>query len=160
LRSRDSKAARAGMQKMLALNPSDNHGMRDYLVNMLLEAGESGEALQLVERYPDDAGAGICFGAVLAHFRLGEIDSARAALKSALRFHPKVPEYLLKPNLPKPRIDDFGVSFGGDDEAWSYREDMAETWAATPGALEWLEHQVQTHRHRAAGRKKHRHRGP
>jgi len=80
LRSGVGEAARAGLRKMLALNPHDNHGMRDELINELLKSGENQQALELVARYPDDAGADLAFGAALAHFRLGALEKAREAL--------------------------------------------------------------------------------
>ena len=123
---------------MLALNPHDNHGMRDELINELLKSGENQQALELVARYPDDAGADLAFGAALAHFRLGALEKAREALGAALRFHAKLPRYLIREQVARPRTSEFGVSFGGEDEAWIYRESMREAWADTPGALAWL----------------------
>ena len=31
-----------------------------------------------------------------------------------------------------------GVKYGGDDQAWYYREEMRDVWLQTPGVLEWL----------------------
>jgi hypothetical protein len=31
-----------------------------------------------------------------------------------------------------------GVQYGGDDQAWLYREAMRDLWLETPGAIDWL----------------------
>jgi len=31
-----------------------------------------------------------------------------------------------------------GVTFGGDDQAWIYRDEMRGVWLKTPGAIDWL----------------------
>lgn len=34
--------------------------------------------------------------------------------------------------------EQFGVTVGGNDQAWLYREEMRDVWETSPGALEWL----------------------
>jgi hypothetical protein len=31
-----------------------------------------------------------------------------------------------------------GVQFGGDDQAWLYRDEMRDVWLETAGAIDWL----------------------
>ena len=51
------------------LNPVDNHGFRELVINQLLIAGRDEEALVLANQYPDDSLAEIVYGRVLALFR-------------------------------------------------------------------------------------------
>ena len=51
---------------------------------------------------------------------------------------PLVLDFLVRDRVAKPPIDPMGVTMGGKDEAWLYRESMRKTWLATEGMLEWL----------------------
>jgi len=78
------------------------------------------------------------YGRILALYRTGELRKAEQALHSALEQLPKVAEYLIKARVAQPELSDFGIQFGGDDQAWFYRDEMRETWKKTSGCLEWL----------------------
>lgn len=126
------------MKRMLSLNPHDNHGYRSLLMDHYLKTGRDREATALGERYVDDFIADVSFGRALAFYRLDDKSTAKKALKQACKLHPKVPKFLLSRRPKKPRTNPGTIQVGGDDEAWLYREDMLDTWKATPGALEWL----------------------
>lgn len=128
--------------RLLRLNPGDNHGVRASVVNRLLSTGRDEEALALAGRYPDDAMVEVAYGRVLALYRLGRRADALGALKAARKMSPKVADYLVRARVPKPKLVGDYVSYGGDDEAWYYRENMRETWAAVPGLLAWLKQQA------------------
>ncbi len=136
LGGRDSDARRLA-ERLLAINPDDNHGVRCWLANACLKAGDADACLRLVEAYPDDVSPELRFGAALALYRLGRARSATEALESAHRETPRITRYLLAKRIARPALSEHGVSFGGDDRGWLYREDMRSTWTATPGALEW-----------------------
>ena len=134
----DLAGARAAMNELLRLNPQDNHGLRDTLVDLDLAAGDNSAALALIARYSQDAAPNLLYGAVLARFRIGELPQALIALKHARSVCGKIEAYLLPARKAKPKLSEYSISVGGDDEAWLYRESMRLVWAATPGALAWL----------------------
>jgi len=131
-------AAEAQAEKILSLNPDDNHGLRMMVINARLRRGENDSALALAEQYPDDMNPDISYGMALALYRLGRHEEADIALDDAIASLPKIPRFLAAKRIRKPKLDDFGVRLGGDDQAWLYREEMRDVWEATPGALEWL----------------------
>jgi tetratricopeptide (TPR) repeat protein len=125
-------------REILRLNPNDNHGHREWLVNHDLRRGEDGRALALAESYPDDALAGTLFGRGLALWRLGRRQEAEKALAAAVADRPRVVRALVEDDVAEPRMREGWLTVGGEDEAWLYRQAMRETWQATPGALEHL----------------------
>ncbi len=128
-------------QKVLSLNPNDNHGFRTTVINARLRRGDDAAALALAEQYPADLNPDISYGKVLALYRLERLEEASDALSDAIADLPKIPRFLSAKRIRKPKIDDFGVKLGGDDQAWQYREEMRDIWSATPGALDWLKRQ-------------------
>ncbi len=134
----DRDGARATAERLLHLNPDDHHGMRLVLVNDYLREGRNAEALALASQYPHDIAPETRFGAVLALLRLQRPDEAERALHSACRDLPKVVPCLLRARVRRPKLDTLGITVGGDDQAWLYREEMRPAWRQTPGALDWL----------------------
>lgn len=132
----DAAAALAGT--VLSLNPHDNHGLRTLAINGLLRAGDNDRAVELARQYPGDFHPDVAYGEALALFRLARYGEAQAVLDNALNILPKVPRFLTSDKVRKPKIDPAGVTIGGNDQAWLYREEMREVWNATPGALKWL----------------------
>ena len=126
------------LQAVLRLNPNDNHGLRDLVVNRHLENGDDKDALAAIAKYPDDIAPALCFGKVLALYRLGELPLATAALKAANQQNRKIVKFLLPANKAQPKSSEYGVEVGGDDEASLYRRDMREVWQSVPGAMAWL----------------------
>ena len=124
----------------LRLNPNDNHGVRCHLVDRLLTVGRDAEALACAERYPEDMFAETRYGATLALYRLGRLDEADAHLDEALADLPLVSKYLVRDRIAQPRKSDAaaGMTIGGEEQAWYYREDMRDVWVNSSGALEWL----------------------
>ncbi len=117
------------------LNPHDNQGFRMQLMRIYLERNRLDDALALAGRYPDDF-ASMRYNSALALFALGRVDDAAAALRAAVAESPKLLKYLLATD-PKPaRLQGFGVTIGGNDEAWLYRQDHLALWQRH-GALEW-----------------------
>ncbi len=123
-------------QEMLRLNPNDNQGVRDILINLLIELGRDEEAWTLFESYPED-GALLEFPRALLSFRRhGDSPEARQALKGAIQLNLYVPGMLLGDLDPPPRGDFYSPS--GEGEAGLYLVLSRGTWARTEGALEWL----------------------
>jgi tetratricopeptide (TPR) repeat protein len=134
----EHQAALATLEALLRLNPQDNHGVRAELMNHYLRDGEDERALALARRFPDDLLADLAYGEVLALYRLGRQDRARLVLTTAIRRLPRIPHYLTRKRIKQPRLSPLGITPGGDDQAWLYREAMRDVWAAEPGILDWL----------------------
>jgi len=132
------------IQLYLQLNPHDNHGYRSLLINHYLQHNNNQKALKLAASYPEDMLAETQYGRVLALYRCGELHKAEQTLHSTLKQLPKVADYLVKARIAQPQLSDFSIQFGGDDQAWFYREEMRETWKQTSGALEWLKKQLKS----------------
>jgi tetratricopeptide (TPR) repeat protein len=136
---RDDRAAViAAAEKLIRLNPDDNHGMRFDLVNEYLRAGANEAALALANAYPIDMAPETRFGRVLALLRLKRLAEAEEALRTARAALPKTMRYLLAGRIKRPTLRDDSVTIGGDDQAWIYRDRMRAVWEATPGAMEWM----------------------
>ena len=122
----------------LRLNPNDNHGFRCHLVDQLLTVERDAEALACAERFPNDMFAETRYGAVLALYRLGRLEEAEACLGKALDRLPLVPKYLLRDHVAKPTFGKQGMTIGGKEQAWRYRDEMRDVWMRTDGVLAWL----------------------
>lgn len=142
LDKRQQEKATRLMQQYIKLNPSDNHGYRSLLINHYLQQGQDQQALELCRHYPDDMMAETRYGKTLALYRLGHLDKAKNSLLQAHEALPLVADYLIKSRVKKPRIDEYGYTYGGADQAWLYRDDMRETWRASAGAIKWLKQQL------------------
>lgn len=134
----DPRAAAAEMERVLALCPVDNMGVRMQLMNLYLRLGENERAVALGEKYPSNVMPDLPFGRALALYRLGRQADATRTLLKAHRALPKVVDYLVAVHKRQPELDPISVRHGGGDQAWRYREAMREIWNSTPGALDWL----------------------
>ncbi len=123
---------------LIRLNPADNHGARWELMDAYLVAGRDQDALALAQRYEDDIAPQIRYGKVLALFRAGDLAGAEAAVRAAHADLPHVARYLCLKRIRQPELDESGITLGGEDQAWLYRDLMRDTWDATEGALDWL----------------------
>jgi tetratricopeptide (TPR) repeat protein len=125
-------------ERILMINPSDNHGVRARLVNFYLEAGRYQQALAVCASCPDDMLAEIVYGRVLSLYCLGEEKDASGAAEQAVKKLPLVAQYLLAGRVRAPKEDlDLRLS-GGSGEAYLYRADMRPVWKASGDVLRWL----------------------
>ena len=121
---------------MLTLNPSDNHGLRDELTRLCLQDGDAQDALDVCDRYPDDALGPTQYNRALALFMLGRRDDAGRALREAVARYPAMLTTLVAAK-PKPvRSKGAFITVGGKEEAWLYREAYLPLWQKS-GALAW-----------------------
>jgi len=125
-------------QRLITINPHDNHGFRSVVMNQLIVEGRDEEALGLAQKYPGDMNPEITFGKILVLYRLGRQKEAVEEVGDALEFLGKIPRYLTAKRIRKPELRPDSVRYGGDDQAWYYREEMRDVWLQTPGVLEWL----------------------
>ena len=137
--------AKMWANRLLNLNPDDNHGLRGMVINQLLRDGDDHGALKIAEKYPEDILPDILYGRVLALYRLNRPEEAKKALFAAMDSLPKVSRHLAVARVRKPRIDPMGSIHGGDDQAWLYREEMRDLWLAAPGAIDWLKTSAKLH---------------
>lgn len=137
---------------LLDLNPGDNQGVRYLLLASLLEGGLNEEAGALLDRYEDDVHALWQYGRVLCRLRMeGRAAGARDALDAAVRVNPHVVPYLLDPDtIPFARPPHFVL--GSREEATYVAETLADAFAATDGALDWLAAQPSPPRSRSRRR--------
>lgn len=125
-------------QRLLELNPDDNHAMRAAVMRALLLSGRDEEAWALAQRHDDDVLVEMRYGAALALFRLGQLEKATLALRRCVDDRPKIPKYVVQEEIRQPKLSELGITMGGADEAWYYRQAIRSAWVKTPGALEWL----------------------
>jgi hypothetical protein len=123
---------------LLRLNPADNHGMRAILMNTLLHTGDNVAALSLASRFPDDIFPELPYGRVLAFVRMGRDREASEAAQQAVDAFPEVRRYLMRERAKQPKLSPFGITLGGKDQAWLYREDMRDAWLEEPSAMALL----------------------
>jgi len=138
LRRNANRAAAAIAERLIALNPVDQHGVRTVLMNHYLGEADDQRALALAAAYGDDSEVEIAFGRVLALYRSGRRAEAEEALGTACYSHPKVARSLTAKRMRAPRIDNPELGLNAEETAWLYRMEMRPVWEATPGALEWL----------------------
>jgi len=127
-------------RELLRLNPNDNQGVRDSLLNCLLEKNRNEEASNLLKRYKDDKyRAQWCYARALVTFRQkGDTTTARRHLREAIDVNDQVLEYLLG-DAELPPVCPSSYAIGSDDEAVICAGEMINAWTETPGAIEWLE---------------------
>lgn len=124
-------------EKLMRLNPTDNHGIREALSRAYLACGQPHKAIALTDRYPDDYCAP-ALNRILALHCVGRDADAYEELAAATRRHSTAIKMLLARKPRQPRTDNqFGIALGGEEEAWMYRVAMLALWEKD-GNLEWL----------------------
>ena len=134
----DNDGAEELMRWCLALNPNDNHGWRDLLVQRCLAKDRAEEALQWLDRYPQDMPpAG--HQRALALYMTGQRAAAETTLRAVHAESTRIVAALLPDALDQPPADEGpGMLLGGEEEAYFYRVAMRPVWVRT-GALDWLQ---------------------
>lgn len=124
-------------KEMLRLNPNDNQGARESLVNVLMVLDRDEEAVELLDRYEEDHARSMAFPRALLQLRReGDSLEARRLLKLALKANRFVPGMLLRTRRVPPPSSLY--SMGSEEEAGLYVLLSMDTWRKTPGALDWL----------------------
>jgi tetratricopeptide (TPR) repeat protein len=129
--------ALAHYRALLELNPGDNQGVRYLLLAALLDLGLNDEAGALLAEH-GDVQALWPYGRLLWQLRVdGGTARTRAAFDAAFQANPYVVSYLLDPDsIPFDRPPHFALRSRA--EAAYVAETLADAFAATEGALEWL----------------------
>ncbi len=146
-------------REMLRLNPNDNQGVRDIILDLLLQLQQDDEAHELLKQYKDDWTAVWLYTRALLLFRIdGASARSNKALADALEENPFAPAYLTGHKRVPNRLPEM-IGWGEESEAIAYAADHLNHWRVTPGAVEWLAEQRQTRRkpaHRPTPRRRKR----
>jgi len=124
-------------ERLVTLNPTDNHGIRTDLARAYLANDEPEKALTLSDRFPDDF-CGMTLNRILALYRLDRRGQALQELNDAAGYHAVAIKMLLAADPKPPRMSDTGITVGGKDEAWLYRIAHRPLWEQD-GGLAWLQ---------------------
>jgi len=130
--------ALAHYRALLELNPGDNQGVRYLLLTALLERGLNEEAGVLLAEHEHDLQALWPYGRLLWRLRVDRgSPETREAFDAAIQANPYVVSYLLDPDsIPFDRPPHFALH--SREEAAYVAETLADVFAATDGAREWL----------------------
>lgn len=131
------EAYRAQLEQLLALNPNDNHGFRSELSTLCLATGDPHRAIELADAYPDDMLCPVPLNRILAMYMTGDSGKAQHQLSQAADTFPVALKMLQAKSPRQPAFSEHGISLGGKDEAWLYRESTLHIWQQS-GALTWL----------------------
>jgi tetratricopeptide (TPR) repeat protein len=124
-------------EKMLALNPNDNQGVRDSLLGAYLCIDDLEGAGMLLKKYKDDAGANFAWGRVLERLLAGDPSGATLALKSARQANHFVELYMTgKKPIPLELPEMYQL--GSEEEAALCIEGVGLAWSLHKDAVFWL----------------------
>lgn len=136
--STERDTAFAHWREVMRLDPSDPSRARFDFADALIDAGLDEEALELLDRFPEDADARVAYSRSLLAFRKGGAgDTAGAVLDKALTANGYVPAYLLGDRKP-PKMAPLTVEPGSREEAVVIAVNGTRAWTTSPGALAWL----------------------
>ncbi|MGQ9650294.1 MAG: tetratricopeptide repeat protein, partial [Phycisphaerae bacterium] len=128
-------------RELLRLNPGDNQGIRYLYLPLLLKMGLDAEAARFMKDSRDEPTANWTYTRALLAYRLGgDCAAARTELRKAVKANPYVTGYLLAEEDP----DGIPASYslGSREQAILCASELRSAFAATPGALQWLENQA------------------
>jgi tetratricopeptide (TPR) repeat protein len=124
--------------EMLELNPTDNQGVREILIDQLVRLKRLDEAEAVLARYPDDWSAWMGWsGLLLSYLRHGASEDTVALLAEANLNNPHIlPMLTGAKRIPKAEPEMY--SPGSKEEAVIYARQGVTTWRLFPEALDWL----------------------
>jgi tetratricopeptide (TPR) repeat protein len=129
--------------EMIKLNPSDNQGIRELAVQLLMELGRYEEAQSMLDRYKNDILSSSWYNrALLAFIKNGKSPVANGKLRKAVEKNPNVVHLLLQ------KRDTSGIvhaafKVGGEEEAEEYASTYYSLWHSIEGAMDWLKQQTE-----------------
>lgn len=125
-------------ERMLVINPNDNHDYRSMLVNEYLRNRDYKKAQKLVRQYPNDMLLEIPMAKVLLLFIMGREEQARREWQKVKGLNKHIQKFMASSQIAQPEFSSFGVEAGGEDQAWLYRREMRDVWLSYKGAITWL----------------------
>jgi tetratricopeptide (TPR) repeat protein len=122
---------------ILALNPNDNQGVRDRLLNCYLAIDNLEAAQRLLRQYHEERSAVFNWGRTMERFLAGDMKGAERALQLAQKQNRFVSLYLTGKKTT-PRESPPYYSPGSEEEAQFCLETLAETLIAHKRLVMWL----------------------
>jgi tetratricopeptide (TPR) repeat protein len=136
---REWEEAEEFFSRILKYNPDDDQGVRAFAIENYLAQGKFNEILKLIEMYPDDALPDTLYGAVIAHYRLANLPTAKFARDTAIEFAPEVARQLVEKNHQQFEGDlSQPAEIGSAEEASAYCARMRPYWT-DPKLLKFIE---------------------
>lgn len=126
------------LERLIIINPNDNLGLRSELANSYLDQKEYNRLFELLRLYPDDQSLGITMAKTLGLWAIGDKENAKIQWQQIKDYNPYIKNFMLKSKKLAPELDSYGITMGGEDEAWFYRQAARDTWLAHKGAINWL----------------------
>jgi tetratricopeptide (TPR) repeat protein len=137
LESGQTDKAIVHFEAMIALNSSDNQGLRYILLGCYLSEGNVTHARRLMRKFNESVSAFFAWGLTLERILSGDFEGAERALEEARSRNRFVEPYLTaRKKLPHARPDSYVV--GSEDEAIICMDIIGRAWAKHPGSLIWL----------------------
>lgn len=135
----DHKSAIKIFEDIIAMNPDDNQGIREILVNCYFQQGDLDFVSKLCRKYNHDTTPAIMYGKVLVLFKLGKLKEAERACSDAIEYGGNIARELVKNKHKFVDSEDPGyVVVGSTHEAYLYWKDFGRYWAETPGAIAFV----------------------
>ncbi|WP_018289570.1 lipopolysaccharide assembly protein LapB [Verrucomicrobium sp. 3C] len=140
VRLRNHRDAAGMMERLLAYNPNDNHGVRYMLGSEYLRLGETDKARALLEseceHFPP-----YCYELALLRMEEGDWVKAATALRRGFCANPYIAEILCGNSDPAPLAVWHETNFAEPETAKEYLSDYADRWRRRPefvAFLRWL----------------------
>jgi tetratricopeptide (TPR) repeat protein len=133
----EKQAALDLFKEILALNPNDNQGARDYAMLYSLDLSQPDVFDEVQKSYPDDQSTFTLFNRTLYLFKKeGDTPATREILQQARLQNAHVIALLMSDRTLPPAGN--GYIRGDKSEAVYYATVAREVWHNTPGAQAWL----------------------
>ncbi len=124
-------------ERLILINPNDNLGLRGRLANDYLSQKAYNKIFNLLQLYPNDISLDMSMAKTLTLWAMGDIEGAKKQWLKAKKYNSHIKKYMLKSKIAMPELT-YGVTMGGEDEAWLYRDVARDIWLDHKGALSWL----------------------
>lgn len=136
---KEYEAAKIIFEQLLTMNPQDDQGIRDPLLNCYLATGSLEEALDLCDYFADDTLPAIVYGKALVLFKLKEYEYAQKQVHLAVYDAPLIAEELLCTQRKTSPGEKYAqIALGSLEEAKDYCQYFGAFWQKAPGALVFL----------------------
>ncbi|HEY5747445.1 MAG TPA: hypothetical protein VIU12_15305 [Chryseolinea sp.] len=133
----EKQAALNLFKELLALNPNDNQGARDYAMLYSLDLSQPAVFDEIQKGYPDDQSTFTLFNKSLYIFKKeGDTPGAREMLQQARSQNGHVMTLLMSDKALPPGASEYVK--GQKSEAVYYATIARGVWHSTPGAQGWL----------------------
>lgn len=128
-------------ERLIRLNPNDNHGIRQKLSTAYLALQQPDKVLALTEQYPEDAMCTLPLNRLLALYQTNRQPEAIQYLQEIAPKCKVALDMLLAKAPRQPEMSEHGIRLGGKDEAWLYHQSTHSLWTSS-GGLAWLKQAI------------------